>query len=81
MAGSHLAGGGAGLVALDAVVVLVVPVPVVLAPVVVVGQGLDGVGDLAVLLAELLAELGGARRQTSTQAPQATHLASSTWAT
>ena len=64
-----LAGRGAGLVALDAMVVLVVPVPVLLAPVVVVGERLHGVGNAPVLGRELLAELGRAGRADLDAAP------------
>ena len=56
-----LARRGAGFVALDAVVVLVVGIPVLLAPGVVVGKRLLGIGDAAVLGQELLAKLHGAR--------------------
>ena len=56
-----LAGGGAGVVAVDPVVVPVVSVPAILAPDVIVGQVADRVFHPgAVGLAELLAQLGGA---------------------
>ena len=57
-----LARGGAGLVALLLVVVLIVRAPHVLAPVVVVRQGLLRIRHRAGLGAQLLAELGGAGR-------------------
>ena len=57
-----LAGGGAGLVALDLVVVLIVRAPHMLAPVIVVRQRLLRVDHGAGLGAQLLAELGGTGR-------------------
>ena len=56
-----LAGGGAGVVAVDAVVVAVVPVPVLFRPEVVARQRVLGIGlRRAVLFAQLLAQLHGA---------------------
>ena len=56
-----LAGGGAGFVAVDAVIIAVVEVKLLGAPVIVIGQLMLGILNGAVLGAELLAELDGAR--------------------
>ena len=56
-----LAGGGAGFVAVDAVIIAVVEIELLGAPVIVIGQLMPGILNGAVLGAELLAELDGAR--------------------
>ena len=56
-----LAGGGAGFVAVDAVIIAVVEVKLLGTPVIVIGQLMLGILNGAVLGAELLTELYGAR--------------------